>query len=189
LETKNSYSESLKKKYENVCGKRYTNCNGLSCINDMEFCSPLLYYLASQCDHVTEFGTRTVCSTWALMAGLPKVLRSYDFVPCNTKELEEIAAENNIDFKFVCASTIDPKVSIEKTDLLFIDTEHTATQLSVELALHGNKASKYIAFHDTSSHPVLLSVIDNFVKQNTQWRYKLVLSEDCGITVIENGTV
>lgn len=189
METKNTCSEALKKKFESVCGERYTNCDGLSCINDIKLFSPLLQDLASVCDHVTEFGTRTVCSTWALMAGLPKTLHSYDFVKCKTKELEEIAKENNINFKFFCTSTIDSTVSIEETDMLFIDTEHTYKQLSMELSLHGTKARKYIAFHDTSTYSDLFLAIDEFIAKNPKWKYKLVILESYGFTVIENGTV
>jgi hypothetical protein len=76
LEAKNTCSESLKRRYENVCEKNYTDCNNSTCFNDIELFSPLLCFLSGQCDHVTEFGVRTVCSTWALMAGLPKVLRN-----------------------------------------------------------------------------------------------------------------
>jgi hypothetical protein len=38
--------------------------------------------------------------------------------------------------------------NITDTDMLFIDTLHSYKQLKLELHLHGNKARKYIAFHD-----------------------------------------
>jgi hypothetical protein len=106
-----------------------------------------------------------------------------------SKSFEKLAIENSVDFKFTCASTIDPEISIEETDLLFIDTEHTFDQLSVELKLHGSKVRKYIAFHDTATCEGLFLAIDDFIKQNPQWKYKLVISESYGFTVIENGTV
>ena len=189
METKNTCSESLENKYKDVCNKIYINCLGNAAKNDLDLFIPILRDLSSKCDHVTEFGVRTVCSTWGLLAGLPKVLHSYDFVKCNTKEVEEIAKENGVEFKFFCASTVDPKVHIEATDFLFIDTEHTGAQLSAELYLHGAEVRKYIAFHDTNTCPDLLLVIDIFIRQNPQWKYKLKISEGCGFTVIENGTV
>ena len=43
-------------------------------------------------------------------------------------------------------------MEIEPTDLLFIDTLHTYTQLSQELKLHASKVKKYIILHDTTTY-------------------------------------
>lgn len=187
METTNTCTKSLEEKYNDVCGKFYTDCNGVVAKNDMNLFAPILKELSSECDHVTEFGVRGVCSTWALLAGLPKRLCSYDHVKCNIKVVEKIAKENNVDFKFICASTIDSKVIIEETDFLFIDTEHTCQQLHNELMLHGKRVRKYIAFHDTCFFPEIVKAIDEFIVKNPQWKRKIVNTEGCGFMVIENG--
>ncbi len=115
----------------------------------------LLRKYASKCDHVTELGVRWVVSTWYLMAGLPKKLLSFDIVDfteygVNAELAYSIAKQNNVDFRFIKEDVLTTD-KIEETDLLFIDTLHSYKQLSLELQLHGNKARKYLIFHDIGS--------------------------------------
>ena len=57
-----------------------------------------------------------------------------------------LAEHRKIVFEFKLESTLD--ADIEPTELLFIDTLHTYSKLSMELARHSNKASKYLILHD-----------------------------------------
>ncbi len=110
---------------------------------------------ASKCDSVTELGVRWVVSTWALMAGRPKKLTSFDIhhfgiYGVDPETLDNAASNAGVIFKFYQEDVLTTDKLFE-TDLLFIDTIHSFKQLSMELHLHANKVKKYIVFHDTSS--------------------------------------
>lgn len=110
---------------------------------------------ASKCDTVTEFGVRWVVSTWALMAGRPKSLTSFDInhfeiYGVNPEILSKTAEEAGVKFTFHQEDVLTTDKLVE-TDLLFIDTVHSYKQLKMELHLHAKKVSKYIIFHDTVS--------------------------------------
>ena len=108
---------------------------------------PTLRDLASQVDTVTEFGTRHGVSTVALLAGQPKKLTCYDIDPKWDDWNEILKLRGKTSLSFNVENTL--KVTIEFTDLLFIDTLHTYDQLIEELKLHSYKVSRYIALHDT----------------------------------------
>lgn len=113
---------------------------------------PTLREYASRCDVVTELGVRWVVSTWAFLAARPKVLRSFDIVPVGNygrseESIKAAAEEVNVLFTFYNENVLTTE-NITDTDMLFIDTLHSYKQLKLELHLHGNKAKKYIAFHD-----------------------------------------
>lgn len=125
---------------------------------------PTLRQYASECQHITEMGVRYVVSTFALMAGRPQTLVSIDKVHPDDvvggvddaiKGKDEFALaqrcaiESGVRFQFVQGLT--ELVHIEPTELLFIDTQHTYTQLKTELERHHAKVSKYILLHDTTS--------------------------------------
>jgi cephalosporin hydroxylase len=107
----------------------------------------LLSVWACCCDHVTEFGVRSGNSTVAFLAGLAntgsKKLVSYDqnapsFAPPPTPGVE---------WEFHQADTANLP-DIEPTDLLFIDTLHTAEQVRAELR-HAHRVRRLLMFHDT----------------------------------------
>ena len=129
------------------------------------------------------------------MSGNPKKYIGVDILPCPIETAQSLAKERGIDFTFVQADTLDPNFSIEETDLLFIDTFHTYEHLSQELRLHGNKAKKYIVFHDThtfglkgevdSDNKGLLTAIIEFMIENPHWRFKIHKTNNNGLTVLE----
>jgi hypothetical protein len=121
---------------------------------------PLLRTLAAECEHVTEFGVRgCVGSTLAFLAAQPKKLVSWDIDPLaiiNTVTPLLFNAlipdpENRTRWEPRVGSTLE--IVTEPTDLLFIDTLHTARQLKAELVRHADpierKVRKYLVFHDT----------------------------------------
>lgn len=77
----------------------------------------------------------------------------------------------------------------------FIDTLHTYDQLKQELRLHGNKAKKFIAFHDTHTFGIngedqkdkkgLLPAIIEFMIDNPHWNFKIHKTNNNGMTVLE----
>jgi hypothetical protein len=154
---------------------------------------PILRKYAEQCSHITEFGVRGVVSTWALLAGKPHTLNSYDirYHP-NVEKAKKIAAENDIEFTFTTKNVLH--VEIADTDLLFIDTYHTYGQLKAELRLHGNKARKFLIMHDTTifgrkgadgSDKGLLDAIEEFISQNPQWKIVEQADDNIGLTVLQ----
>lgn len=114
---------------------------------------PLLRFLASQCEHVTEFGLREGYTTAALTLGLANQnckLVSYDI---SVHPIHKLF--NSIDWpchwQFVLKDIVSPGWQIEETDFLFVDDLHTYKQVKAELAQHGGQVRKYLAFHDTYS--------------------------------------
>lgn len=160
-----------------------------------------LAFYAIQCKHVTEFGVRNMVSTWALMYGLslPKsatrTLMSYDLTNPGDSAIGQamaIAVNAGVLFNFIVGDT--RQITIEETDLLFIDTFHTYGQLQKELELHGNKARKFIILHDTLTFGTkgeagdeagLLPAIEWFLRQNPHWTMRAQYYFNNGLTILE----
>jgi len=111
-----------------------------------------LQNLSSLCDSVIELGVRGGVSTNALLAGKPNKMKSFDINSIGSLEqaFNEYANDKNISWKFFNENCLTTN-NIDNCDLLFIDTFHSFKQISCELLLHGNKARKYLVFHDTVS--------------------------------------
>lgn len=158
---------------------------------------PRLKEIAEECETITEMGTRDVVSTWAFASAHPRKITCIDIHRSdNVNELEAILNENNIEFEFLQENTLT--VEINECDLLFIDTFHTYTQLRQELQRHGNKAQKYLAFHDThifahtsedhDKERGLVDAIDEFLENNPQWRKYKVYEDNNGLTILRRYT-
>ncbi len=108
---------------------------------------------AVRCDHVTEMGTRGADgSTIALLAAQPQTFVAWDINPFAiisqaVADLVVLSTHGVTDFQPRVGDTL--KITIEETDLLFIDTLHTGQQLLAELYRHGDRVKKYIIMHDT----------------------------------------
>jgi len=169
----------------------YTNaCNTLSNINEH---LPTLKYYAEKVNHVTEFGVSDGCSTRAFL-NTDTILRSYDiFYKSSVQELFDVAISQNKNVKYIIANVTE--IEIEPTDLLFIDSWHSYTQLKAELELHSSKVRKYMMFHDTHTFGTkdeggqtnigLLAAIIEFVIKNPEWRFVLHKTNNNGLTVLE----
>lgn len=167
---------------------------------------PILYELSKECNHVTEMGVRTGCSTRAFL-NTDVVLRSYDLEKDDyVNQLFESAKKVGKDVDYTEANVLD--IEIEETDLLFIDTWHNYDQLTEELKKHSSKVRKYLAFHDTHSYGIhgeecsnscagnivtgykekpmgLLPSIIEFMVQNPEWKFKIYKTNNNGLTVLE----
>lgn len=168
------------------------NCKTPSDIN--EHC-PILYNLAKECDHVTEFGTRWGVSTSALLYAKPKKLVCYD-ISCRRaiSVLKELSGDT--EFEFHKADVLE--IEIEPTDFLFIDTWHAYIQLKKELELHAIKAKKIMAFHDTVTFARhgdtckgtrdpgggLMDAIDEFLNENNEWKIDKHYQNNNGLLVL-----
>ena len=198
---------NLEKKYVELC-------NTPSDIN--EHLATLCRY-ATECDHVTEAGVRYVVSTFGLMMGKPRHLVSVDIVHPNDMTggqndvikgrdefalAERFAKENDVNFKFVLGSTLD--LTLEPTDLLFLDTLHQYEQLSKELERHHVHVGKYIILHDTQTFAYrnegedinmnivrsnvkrgLWLAINEFLENHQEWEMHEQFLNNNGLTVLK----
>ena len=158
---------------------------------------PMLYYLAQQCDHVTEFGVRTGASTLAFLHGLqgrPATLRSYD-INDQYGVQDSLTKWTRVEWTFSICSTLSI-TRIEPTDLLFVDTLHNYDQVRQELALHGDAARRWIVFHDTETFGTvgddggrgINQAITEWLEAKPEWRIVYRTHRNNGLTVIERET-
>jgi hypothetical protein len=184
--------------------KEYQNaCNTSSDINQN---LPVLYEIAKDCSHITEFGVKTGSSTRAFL-NTNASLRSYDLsIDSYLNSIFKKAQEFGKDVSYTEADVLN--IEIEETDLLFIDTWHQYEQLKQELSIHGKKSRKYIAFHDTQTYGVigencsnsssgkivtnymenpkgLLPAIIEFIIENPEWQFKIHKTNNNGLTILE----
>ncbi|MCA9058461.1 MAG: class I SAM-dependent methyltransferase, partial [Planctomycetaceae bacterium] len=148
-----------------------------------------LRQLTSESDVVVEFGMRHGVSTVALLAGQPKRLISYDL---NQDPIAEVLKQRQGDTEFSFVQGDSLSVTIEPCDLLFIDTRHTADQLTQELQRHAAKVRRRIVLHDTQifgergedGGPGLLPALRRFLKERPEWSVVSHTQANHGLTVI-----
>lgn len=156
---------------------------------------PTFKRYAAQCSSVTELGVRNIVSLWAWLDSKVPTIRAYDLLQPpeeNLRYAEAYAVENSIDFKFTQADVL--QTVLEPTDLLFIDTWHVYPQLVQELKLHGEVASKFMMFHDTTLYARrgedgsvrgLQDALDEFLLETDSWKVREVFTNNNGLTVLE----
>jgi len=178
----------------NIETKYLDKCNTVSDINEH---LPTLRKYAEECEHVTEMGVRWITSTWALLAGRPKKMISYDILNpshwgADIGEVISYATKEQLDFTFYQADVLT--IEIEPTDLLFIDTVHNYIQLKNEFRLHADKVRKYIILHDTTlfGHTDetgggigLIPALKEFLSDNTDWVIHETFTNNNGLTILK----
>ena len=178
--------ESLDEAFERVCQTP-------SDIN--EHC-PMLRQLAREHKHCTEFGVRYGTSTIALLAGLPRVLHSYDIRQQFDLSLFRSWAGTNTDFQFFEQSTLS--ACIHYTELLFIDTLHTKDQLAQELNRHAGMVASAIALHDTKTFGRigedgrpggLMDAVEEFLTKHPEWFVSMTTEANNGFTILRRRRV
>jgi hypothetical protein len=163
-----------------------------------------IFEQAKGCERLTEMGVRGAVSTWALLAARPNKLVSYDINKCpGVTAVQQAAREEALEYSFVQTDVL--KVEIDPTEVLFIDTLHTYSQLSRELAKHADKVQRKIILHDTetygevdepiyfpsspqtnSSKQGLKAAIADFLssERGSSWRVESVFQNNNGLTVL-----
>jgi hypothetical protein len=149
-----------------------------------------LVKMFSGLESITEFGAYQGCSTAAWLKCRPKKLTTIDITRnLDEDEYLEIAKGLRIDFRYIIANDLD--IEIEETDLLFIDTMHTADHTYLELTSHAAKSKRYLAFHDV--HPTRFGTQEGLdrwhAEQPTPWNVVYHDIEDCGFLVLERPEV
>jgi hypothetical protein len=152
---------------------------------------PTLYLLAAQCRDVTELGTRAGVSTTALLRAQPRTLSCYDL--CRHPEFDNLFRfAGRTDLRFHRADSRE--VTIEPTDLLFIDTSHVYEQLHLELELHAGRVRRFIALHDTTTFGErgelagsggLWPAVRVFLADHPEWWLAARYHNNNGFTILE----
>jgi hypothetical protein len=150
---------------------------------------PLLKQYAAECDTIVELGVRYIVSTWALLAGKPKMMISVDITHPkdyggNLDEVEHACEEEDIVFTFIQADS--RTINLPEHDFLFIDTIHTGEHLKAELEKHAHKARKYIGFHDThlEGDTEMMDTINQFITLNPEWKIREDHKNNNGCTIL-----
>lgn len=153
----------------------------------------ILYDIAKECETVVEMGVRTGVSTRAFLNTDVKLI-SFDIsLDAGVQRLFNLAKKQGKDVQYIKENVLD--IEIDECDLLFIDTLHTYEQLKQELKFHGNKAKKYIAFHDTHTFGLrdeigngrkgLMTAIIEFMTINPHWVFHIHKTNNNGLTVLK----
>jgi hypothetical protein len=152
---------------------------------------PVLRMLAGQCESVTEFGVERGTSTTAFLAAQPGRLTSYDHAPARPEieQLKRLAGRTIFEFHQADSRFVE----IVPTDLLFIDTRHTADQLAAELQKHHDKARRWIVLHDTVTFgetgedggPGLLPALREFLAAHPEWSIAIAYTNNHGLTLLK----
>ena len=157
---------------------------------------PILKSYVEQCEYVIEFGVREIVSTWAMLAGNPKKMKSYDIEPPSKwgGDIDSVysgSKECGIDYEFIIGDTT--RIEIDECDLLFIDTLHEYDQMKKELELHENKVKKFLIYHDTISYRTkgerggigIYPAILEFLKDNSHWYIESEYTNNNGFMILE----
>lgn len=143
---------------------------------------PTLLRMAFECEHVTSFSMWHDGAFIALCAGLPKVL----FAACPGGQPEWTILQEHRMSPAPPTFTSYPNdpmwAPVDATDMIFISCHHNATYVRKLLDNHGNKARKWLVFHNTVIYGEhsdggddpdgLLVGIRAWLKYNRHWTVK-----------------
>jgi hypothetical protein len=135
-----------------------------------------------------------------------------DITHCDLTEFLEICKDYNIDVNYIWKNNLEIELECNY-DLTFIDTWHVYGQLKRELTKFSKTTNKYIIMHDTTVDaelgetvrngqnaeeqslqcgiPVdeilkgLWPAVEEFLKDNAEWRLKERYENNNGLTVLE----
>lgn len=139
--------------------------------------------LANECSVVTEFGVRDGVSTRAFLASSAKVVISYDIISNDYVQHLFLQDSRQVNAYYGIRNSLN--AAYLQTDMLFIDSEHTAQHLEKELEF-SILVNKYIVIHDTTSYyKTLLPVVLNFINNNKDWIISELYSNNNGLIVLK----
>lgn len=165
--------------------------------SDINLHLPVLKAHADLCDHITEFGVRDGQSSRAFLHSAASHIRMYD-LHLNDQVQLMVQTHQMLgrDVTYMAADT--RTITIEPTQMLFVDTLHTFDQLQTELKLHAPQVHKFMAFHDTQtfgtcdepgySGPGLLPALLQFLKDNPLWFVCYHDHTNNGLTILQKNS-
>lgn len=156
---------------------------------DLEQHMDFLKDISSKCSHVTEISKRKE-SLIALAAGKPKKIVSHNIeIHSMLERVEELATDTEMERSFLRSTDVD---SIEKTDLLFIDTVHTYPMMMDELRKFAPSVKRFIVARGTQTNGEIgedggrgiLHALRLFMKENPKWSVIEHHEHQYGMTVL-----
>lgn len=150
--------------------------------------------LASQCEHVTDIGQRYGVSSVALYAGMSQTF--VQVIPHKVAPHALFAAGGYAHLRegrdVRIQTGVTPHVDIEETDLLFLDTAHTASRIKAELEKYAPLVRRYIVRHDTQIYgetgegggPGLLIGIREYLREHPEWSVVYDTQKQYGLMVL-----
>ena len=137
-----------RQKCESILSKNYFEM--IQVDGDIQEHITMLRTLGGSVNHITEFGIRSGVSTLSWFLGGANTVVGYDLklLPSLNKIINLTKTCNR---QLILNEGDTAKVTIDPTDLLFIDSLHTGEHLRKELFRHHLKVNKYIVLHDTES--------------------------------------
>lgn len=170
----------IEERYQKLCKKP----------SDINEHLPALKRYAEQSDSIVEMGVRGIVSTWALLAGKPKILVSIDIEDpsafgADIWEVYDSANAEGISFSFIKGSSLE--VSIPEVDFLFIDTLHFKDQLAKELERHHSQVKRFIAMHDTNleGDNGMREAVNEFLDAHPEWEIAEQFDNCNGMTFLK----
>lgn len=151
---------------------------------------PTLRAYAERVESILEIGVRDGHSTVALLSGKPRRMTSIDIETQPRVRMIQDAV-HWWDYQEVNSLQFD---SSDGFEMLFIDSYHTYTHLTAELASHGRHASRYLVFHDTAtfgrrgedgSTPGLLAAIAEYLETDPGWTSAYATTKNNGLWILE----
>lgn len=151
----------------------------------------LLNNYADGCSTIVELGFRGGVSTSALMAGNPEKLTIIDWdkppFEIDRERLESIKADGESQgtvVEFESRDSLEKK--IPECELLFLDTFHTYEHLFLELILHSDSVTKFLAIHDTHEPacPGMMCAVEDFLLDNPHWEINIGSNRRPGMVVL-----
>ncbi len=153
----------------------------------------ILAEYGAQSRTVTILGIETGCSSVAFLASGCKKLFSYDVnIHPNISAVKQAAHLDGISFRIIQKDYL--KAKLQRTDLLFIDTDHWYGQIKAELNRHHGSVSRWILMHDTETfalvnpfdgRPGMRAAIFEFLEQHPEWDLKDHFATGDGLTILE----
>lgn len=140
-----------------------------------------------ECKTIVEFGTCRGTSTlcWILSKPTKIICIDIDHQPLYAWDIiKEFIVDFSIDLRIVTGDSRTYNIE-ETTELLFIDTIHEYNFLLTELRSSGNKATKYLIFHDTVFSPGCYQAVEVWCKENSHWKIKEHFTHNHGLTICE----
>jgi len=181
----------LRERYNNPHEDAYDWC--MTHVSDVHEHNPTLRRYARRCKHVTEMGYRNGNTVYALIAAKPRKVVSYDIEYSTCEDITKVAAQSAaVEWVYKIEDT--RTANIEETDLLFIDTKHTYTQLRVELFRHSPSVRKYIILHDTTTYGKvgddgidkgLMYAVREFLSVSADWIVVRQYSNNNGLLIMK----
>jgi cephalosporin hydroxylase len=141
--------------------------------------------LATECTSYRELGVNQGATAAAVVLAGIRDIHLIDINMSRFKPYQPLF-ESHIDtFNIVAESSIkNNPLNDRPVDMLLIDSLHTANHVKAELRIHAPSVNKYIFFHDTHAHKSLRQVVDNFVKDNPQWKLIEHFNQNVGYSLI-----